>query len=77
MNHNFNHEFRWRGEIIPDIEAWAKERNDIVVYYKAYRKSPSLFGGFYEEEYEDKMPMSFWLGMLISDGWVYTPIKKD
>jgi hypothetical protein len=30
----------WRGEYIPDIWAWARERGEEMIYYQKIRKTP-------------------------------------
>lgn len=71
-------EFRWRGELIPDIEEWAASRGERMVKYKATRKVPNIFSGKMDTEVQyGEMPETFWRSLLIQHGWVYEEIKGD
>lgn len=65
-----NTEFRWRGGIISDIDKWAADRNEQMVHYRARRQT--CYG---IEEYEARMPESFWQGLLMRAGWHYERIN--
>lgn len=67
--------FYWKGVFIPDIHAWAKERNEPIISYRAYRLVPGLASG--KLEYEEKfgeMPWSFWTHLTMADGWNYEEV---
>jgi hypothetical protein len=61
--------FRWRGELIPDIEEWAKQRGEPMIHYVATRQT--IFG---IQRKEGKMPLSFWQGLRMTDGWWYVEV---
>jgi hypothetical protein len=68
--------YKWRGEPIHDIKAWASQRGERMVKYRATRYVPSLLTGQLEKEtYTDEMPESFWYGLLVPDGWHYEEIE--
>lgn len=68
----------WRGQLIPDIRAWATERGERIVRYEARRERPNMLTGRLEVEVvEGEMPESFWNSLMISDGWVYRDLARD
>jgi hypothetical protein len=48
-------QFQWRGELIPDIEKWAKERGEQMVHYRLTRHTP-----YGREISFGSMPETFW-----------------
>lgn len=70
-------EFRWRGEPIYDIRAWAKARGERMVKYHGERTVPDLrTGGLVREVDDGEMPESFWNGFGWTHGWHYTEVKE-
>jgi hypothetical protein len=61
--------FRWRGEVIPDIRAWARARGEQMVRVRCTRRtlSPVLLREVVEVT-EEVMPESFWNGHLAAQG---------
>ena len=69
--------YSWRGEPIADIKAWAKDRGEQMVRYRAERRVPNLFSGRMATEVEESiMPESFYDNMRWSDGWFATEIER-
>lgn len=70
-------QFTWRGTPILDIHAWARERGEVMIRYRATSVQPAVCWN--EEgsatpslnmEVEDgEMPRSFWDGFLWPEGW--------
>lgn len=70
------HEFKWRGEHIPDINKWAAEHEEKMIKYKASRKVVSHFTKIpYEESYTGEMPLSFYFSLAASQGWMYEMLE--
>ena len=67
-----NTTFQWRGELIPDIAAWASQRGELMVQYDATRTVPSLTGELVTERQSGEMPETFWDTLRMADGWQYT-----
>ena len=63
--------FSWRGEPILDIKAWAEARGERMVPYTATREVP-VGARMVTETQEGEMPESFWRGLVMENGWVYT-----
>ena len=73
-----NHVFRWRGEDIPNIRAWASARHERMVEYYAERQMPnSLTGTLDVETQRGEMPESFWDSLMMADGWHYIEIGRS
>lgn len=71
-------QFAWRGEIIPDIRAWAAERGERMVRYHGERHVPDLrTGGLILETDDGEMPESFWNGFGWTHGWHYVEVKEQ
>ncbi len=65
-------EYRWRGEYIPDIAVWCRERGEQMVSYHGERHVPDPGGGMMLEVDDGAMPQSFWDGFGFTNGWHYS-----
>lgn len=71
-------QFTWNGEPITDIRAWAKERREKLVEYRAVRMIPSMISNSFEiEEKTGHMPSSFWNNLVWSHGWRYSWLGEE
>jgi hypothetical protein len=52
--------YKWRGEVIQDIDAWAKSRGERMIKYRYTVQT--VYG---PEVTEGRMPESFWNSLLI------------
>jgi len=69
--------FSWRGEPISDVEAWAHERGERMVTYRAERQVPNILTGTLDTEtISGQMPESFWSNLRM-DGWTYQEIAMN
>lgn len=68
--------FTWRGVPIRDIRAWAAERGERMVPYRAWRLDPGFCGQMILHEEFGEMPQHFWDHLAITDGWHYEEIDR-
>lgn len=69
--------YRYNDEIIPDINAWARERGEKMVVFKRYRDVPNIFSGRVEREEETgRKPESFYDAHCEMHGWIYEEIER-
>jgi hypothetical protein len=64
--------FTWRGEVIPDIDAWAHARGERIVHYK--HTTRTVYG---HEVDEGRMPESFWNSLLIRGNESYEELTRE
>jgi len=56
--------YKWKDQVIEDIEAWAKERGEKMVEYERTTERPNMFTGRMSKEVsKGVMPESFWCSL--------------